>query len=198
MPTIEYAKEKVEDAFKLAETFYKRSFSRPKTIIFKRKGTNAGHCHYGRKELMFNLTLMEQEGIKFDDTYAHEVAHWIDKEVNGYSYTPSGRRDIHGKKWQYIMTRVMKIPASRCHSYDTSTVQRKKQSKHEYTCACRSHFVSTTIHNKIVRGSRRICLSCRQRIVIKQFNAIVPQKPIDNVQAKIAELQAQLAKLQNA
>jgi SprT protein len=188
--------DKVEEAFKKAEAYYGRTFSRPKHIIFKRSGTTGGHCWYANSELMFQIALAEQEGDKFlNRTPAHEVAHWIDKEVNGYSYTPSGRRDIHGKKWQFIMTKVMGLDASRCHSYDTSTIVKKKQAKHEYTCGCKSHFITTTIHNKILRGSRRICLRCRQRIVIKQFNAIVPQKPIDNIQAKIAELKQQIKEL---
>lgn len=195
MTLIESAKLKIEDAFLKAEKYYGHSFSRPKNIIFKRTGTNAGHSNYGRRELMFHLEFMEREGSNFDSTYYHEVAHYIEDEKYGVSYSRSGRRIVHGRRWKFIMAYVMGYPPERCHSYDTSTVKTRQQAKHEYTCSCRSHFVTTTIHNKILRGRWRKCMRCQQRIIFKQFNAVVPKKPIDNIQAEIFKIQEQIRQL---
>jgi SprT protein len=186
MTLIESAKLKIEDAFIRAEKFYNRSFSRPNIIIFKRTGTNAGHCNYARKELMFHLHMMENEGDKFDPTYYHEVAHWIDKEVYGYSYTQSGRRDIHGKKWQYIMKHVMKQEASRCHSYDVSDVKRKRTT-YSYCCD-RGHKLTLTsvIHNRIITGRKGYRCKCGGKLSLH-----VPTKEdqIEALKKRIASLE---------
>jgi SprT protein len=180
--------DKVEESFKKAEVFYGRTFSRPSNIIFQRTGSTAGHCHYGRKELMFQLTLAENEGDKFiNRTPAHEVAHWIDKEVNGYSYTASGRRDVHGKKWQYIMKYVMKQEASRCHSYDTSQVKGKRnRTSYDYVCANGHNLLlSSVIHNRLMKGRGYRC-KCGGKLTLK-----VPSK-----EEQIEALKKQLAALE--
>lgn len=119
--------DKVEESFKKAEAYYGRTFSRPKNIIFKTTGRVAGHCWYAKSELMFQITLAEHEGDRFiNRTPAHEVAHWIDKEVYGFQHT-GNRRIIHGKTWQFIMTRVMGQDCTRCHSYDTTILSKSYQ-----------------------------------------------------------------------
>jgi len=186
--------DKVEESFKKAEAYYGRTFSRPKHIIFKRTGTNGGHCWYERSELMFQISLAEKEGDKFvNRTPAHEVAHWIDKEVNGYSYTPSGRRDIHGKKWKFIMTNVMGLEASRCHSYDVSDVAIKRK-RYDYACS-NGHTlsISSVKHNRIVnRLWRNLPMpyrcKCGGKLSLK----------VKTREDKIKELEEQIKQLTNA
>jgi SprT protein len=186
MTLIESANLKIEDAFLRAEKFYNKTFTRPKTIIFKRTGTNAGHCNYTRKELMFQLSMMEKEGDSFDPTYYHEVAHWIDKEVNGYSYKPSGRRDIHGKKWQYIMKYVMRLEASRCHSYDVSEVKRSRTTYSYFCERGHSHTLSSVIHNRMTSGRKSYKCKCGGKLSLK-----VPSRneQMEALRKQIAELE---------
>lgn len=184
--------DKVEESFKKAEAFYGKTFTRPEHIIFKRTGTNAGHCHYGRKELMFQIALAEQEGDAFiSRTPAHEVAHYIEKEVYGYQYKKTARglrRDIHGKNWQFIMRYVMKQDASRCHSFDTSAVKRKRET-FDYCCSNgHSYKLSSVIHNRIMAGNRKgYRCKCGGKLSMVD---------IFNKQNEIEELKRQLAALQ--
>lgn len=184
--------DKVEESFKKAEAFYGKSFSRPTTIIFKRTGTVGGHSNYARKELMFQIVLAENEGDNFiNRTPAHEVAHYIEKEAYGYQYTPSGRRDIHGKKWQYIMKYVMKQDASRCHSYDTSIVKRKRTT-YQYTCANgHSHNISSVIHNRMIAGSRSYRCKCGGSLSIKDLRP-TKEMEIELLKQKIADLEKKI------
>lgn len=176
--------DKVEEAFVIAEKFYGRTFSRPTNIIFKRSGTMGGYCWYAKKELMFQLDFAEHNPDKFDSTCFHEVAHWIDKEVYGYRHTDSGRRQIHGNTWKYIMSKVYRLSPDRCHTYDTSVTTTKKQDRKIYKCNCREHKISTTIHNRICRGHEYKCRSCGYRLI---FDAKLSQ--MQELQAKIALLQ---------
>lgn len=179
--------EKIEESFKKAEAFYGRSFSRPKHIVFKTKGTSGGHCCYGRSELMFQIELAKNHAEDFiSQTVPHEVAHWIDVERYGYERTRTGRYVHHGRTWKYIMRHVYGLNPDRCHSYDVSTVVTKQQERHNYTCNCgQSHVVSTTIHNRIMNGKKYRCRICRTNLVYK---------PKTNDE-KIAELQLQLLRL---
>lgn len=187
---------KVEESFKKAESFYKVPLSRPTNIIFKRNGTTAGYSCYGRKELMFQLDLAEHNEEDFiTETVPHEVAHYVDDQIYGNKYV-NGRRQSHGPRWKYIMRYVFGLNPDRCHNYDTSVTITKKQAKHEYTCACRSHFVTTTKHNKMLRGQVRRCIYCKTNLVFKNFQAIPPKNPITNLQAEIEKLKQQIAALQ--
>jgi len=184
--------DKVEESFLKAEAFYGRKFSRPTSIIFKRKGRVAGHCWYAKSELMFQLALAEQEGDKFiNRTPAHEVAHWIDRELYGYKYTVSKRLIKHGKTWQYIMENVMKQESSRCHSYDTTAFRRKKAVRQRFNYVClsgHSLIISSVCHNRILRGNEeKYHCRCGSSISLK-----VPSK-----EEQIAELQRKIAQLTN-
>jgi SprT protein len=158
----------VEASFLKAEKFYGKTFERPKTFIFKRNGTCGGYANWGTKEMMFQLDLAEtNEQDYLLHTVPHEVAHYVQFQQYGYC-------KAHGREWKFIMRNVMRIPADRCHSYDTSVTKTKKQTKHIYGCGCGKEFkLSTTLHNKILRGSNRICGTCRGRLhLIKRGNPL--------------------------
>lgn len=184
--------DRVEQAFVIAEKFYGRTFTRPQHIIFKRNGTKGGHCWYAKKELMFQLDLAENNPDKFFSTVDHEVAHWIDREVYGIQY--NGTRHVgHGKTWKYIMSRVYGLNPDRYHSYDTSVTTTKKQTRHIYKCSCREHKVSTTVHNKIMRGYTYSCQCCGTRIALDVTSApIKPKTQLETIQDQINKLKQQL------
>lgn len=189
MTVIEIANLKIEDAFIRAEKFYNRSFSRPKSVIFKRTGTNAGHCNYTRSELMFHVGLMEQEGEKFHDTYYHEVAHWIDRELYGFKRTPRGKMIRHGRTWKYIMQYVMNQDPERCHSFSVKNFKRTVVRK-RYNYICNNNhtlIVSSVCHNRIAKGTHRYNCKCGGRIS--------PKVPSNTDQ--IAELEARIKLLTN-
>ncbi len=177
--------DKVEECFVKAEKFYGKTFERPKNIIFKTTGTTGGHSNYKRRELMFNIILANENGDDFvNRTVPHEVAHYVQRAVYGYA----GVRP-HGREWQYVMTKVYGLNPDRCHSYDVTSVKTRKQTRHKYGCPCGKTFnITTTLHNKIKRGSTRICLSCRGRIALIQEGDADQQK-LDFLKRKLEKLQ---------
>lgn len=157
------------ECFTIAEKFYGRKFSRPKSIIYKRNGSWGGYCNYHKSELMFQLDFAEHYKDKFlNRTVPHEVAHWIDKEVNGFLRKGS-RRDIHGKTWQYIMTEVFKTDASRCHNYDTNVTSVKGGNNYVYECSCMEHTFSSIRHNRARKGKTTYhCRKCGSGLTFKR------------------------------
>lgn len=150
--------EKVEESFVIAESFFNTKFERPRNIIFKRKGTTAGYSNYNNRELMFQLDLAEANTEHFiNEIVPHEVAHYVQRAIYGYG------RNVphHGWQWKHIMLRVYKLSPERCHTYDTSVTKVKRQQRFPYKCACRTHSVSSTIHNRIQKSGRRYtCNDC--------------------------------------
>jgi SprT protein len=161
---------KVEESFLKAERYYNRTFPRPK-VIFKRNGTTAGYARRDLSLLMFQLDLAESNKQDFmDNTVPHEVAHII-------QFVLYPRSSAHGYEWKSIMTRVMNISPDRCHSYDTSVTVVKKQTTHLYSCGCGKEFnVTQTMHNKILKGSNRVCARCRGRLILKKMGNPYEQK----------------------
>lgn len=182
--------DKVEESFKKAEAYYNRTFTRPKNIIFKRNGTVGGHSNYLKSELMFQLDFAEAYPEDFlGDTVPHEVAHYVDREMYGYTHR-NGRRIVHGRTWKFIMRNVYKLDPERCHNYDPSVTKTKKHVKYTYQCACGTLEVSKKIHNKIqVLGRTYHCRRCKQNIflVVK-----TKEETISELQQKINQLQQQL------
>jgi SprT protein len=157
-------KEKVEKCIAIAEKFFNTSFIRPQSIIFKRNGTTAGWSNYGKKTLMFQLDLAENNSDHFlNQTVPHEVAHYVQRAVYGYGVKP------HGREWKYIMLSVFKIQPDRCHQYDTSVTKKRKVAKFTYTCGCRTHQVSAVKHNRmLLNKARYICNRCEGSIRLVQ------------------------------
>lgn len=168
----------VENAFIIAEKYYNRTFPRP-NVIFKRNGTCAGYASRDCKILMYQLDLAEHHKTAFIQTIKHEVAH----NIQFHLYP---RSKGHGYEWKFIMTRVMRIPANRCHNYDVSVTKTKKQARHTYTCGCNTIFnLSTTLHNRIQNGKNRRCLKCHGRIFLKSDTA-------ESLLAQLKEIQNKL------
>lgn len=179
---------KVEECFQIAEKFYGRTFERPHNIIFKTSGTTGGTSNFRKKELMFQLDFAIHNQDYVDVVVPHEVAHYVQRAV--YGYFSGGRKVMpHGREWKYVMRYVYNLNPERCHSYDTSVTNTKKQTTHLYGCGCGKEFnLSTTMHNKILKGSKRICKSCRGSIVLKKEGNPVEQK----LQSLMKQLQARV------
>jgi SprT protein len=179
---------KVEESFVIAEKFYNRTFERPRNIIFKRSGTTGGHSHYGRRELMFQLDLAEHNQEDFlKRTVPHEVAHYVQRAVYGYSR--NGKKVMpHGTEWKYIMRNVYHLNPDRCHTYDTSvTTTRKRARDFKWSCDCKIHNVTSNIHNKMLRGQRRRCITCKG--VLRFDSAKTDMDKLQEMLEKLATLQ---------
>ena len=124
-------------------------------VEYNVNGTCAGKAWYRTNKVSFNpVLLMENVDEFLARTVVHEVAHLIAWDV----YLDKG----HGAQWRRVMTRLGAEP-KRCHSYDVATV-RKTRTTFEYKCNCKTHYISTRMHNSILAGSTYSCRTCKSRI----------------------------------
>lgn len=89
-------------------------------IKFDLRGTTAGRA-WGRKNVIqFNPILLDQNPEVFvRQTVGHEVAHLA-------AFVKNPNCEPHGKDWKLIMW-SLRLPAKRCHNYDTSTITGRKR-----------------------------------------------------------------------
>jgi len=134
----------------------------PDTISYKfnLRGTIAGKASFTDYTLYFNLILAENNLLDFfNDTIPHEIAHLYQRK-----FYPDSKP--HGIEWRDIMLEGDYNPL-RCHSYDTQIIKqaRKPKNKFVYICNCGKTFKLTEcLHNRIKKGSGRICKTCKGKI----------------------------------
>ena len=140
----------------------KHDFNHP-VIKFTKKGVVAGTSSFnydkGNGTLNFNPIIMRDNWKEFDQTVVHEVSHYCVSLYCGSLISKNGRRVSHGTSWKNMMYFFGKNP-SRCHGYDVSRAKTRSQRQWRYECGCQVHLLSTTMHNKIRKGSNRVCMSC--------------------------------------
>lgn len=137
-------------------------------VKFDLKGTTAGQAVFKKGEyyLRFNLGALQVEGgwdHLYNDTVPHEVAHLVQRLHPDW---PKSRKanPSHGIYWRRVM-KAFQVEANRCHSLPLPKA--RQQRKWAYTCACMTHEVSTTLHNKMVKGQIRICELCKAQVTYK-------------------------------
>jgi len=145
-----------------AEGIFSRRFERV-PVTFDLSGTSAGMFKaYGRQRwIRYNPWIFAKH---FDenlaDTVPHEVAHFIVHEV-------FGRRRVkpHGEEWRTLMRAFGANPSATFH-LDLEGIPQRRQRTHPYRCRCRDHKVSSTRHNRILRGSGQYyCRYCDAELV---------------------------------
>lgn len=139
--------EKLEKVIEIAEDHFEQKFMFPNKVEYKKRGATAGTAQPAIWALDFNLAIFEQNVEDFlARTVPHEMAHLIDSQINPEGHEPqlkgyrrNGRpiykRDIHGRSWKNVM-RVIGADTSRCHSYDVSTVSKKRE---KFVWVCSAH-----------------------------------------------------------
>ena len=145
-----------------AGALFDRRFD-PVPVLFDLRGTAAGmfKAHGRRRWIRYNPWIFAkyfEENLR--DTVPHEVAHYIVHELYG-------RRRVrpHGPEWQALMALFGADPEV-TFKLDLEGVPRRRQATHAYRCDCREHQVSTTRHNRVLRGTGRYhCRYCDGELV---------------------------------
>ena len=115
--------------------------------------------------ISLNPKLLNEYKEKYiNEVFVHEYAHAITTK----NYPPSRntnwkRTKPHGKEFKSVCSLfgIVGKATSSLVKDKTLLKTKNKQRRFSYTCDCgHNHQVSTTIHNKILRGSRRICSKC--------------------------------------
>jgi len=145
--------ERINQVFDTCEQYFNRRFFRPK-IDFSLRGRTAGRAFHFQNLIKLNAKILVENGDKFiADTPGHEAAHIIARYVFGNCIRP------HGNEWAKVMA-VINQPATRCHNFEVKT-------KNVYICNCpeRKHYVSTRMHNNVLRGTHNVsCILCSGKL----------------------------------
>lgn len=154
--------EATEDFICRAEGFYQRQFDRI-PVLFDLRGRAAGMFKVvGKKRcIRYNPWIFAkyyEENLT--DTVPHEVAHFIVHEV----YGDRGVRP-HGQQWRTLMA-GFGASDEVTFKLDLSDIPQRVQRTHPYRCDCRTHQVSSTRHNRVLKGVGRYhCRYCDGQLV---------------------------------
>ncbi|MEM4258086.1 MAG: SprT-like domain-containing protein [Candidatus Thermoplasmatota archaeon] len=183
---------KINDCLAIANKHYNPvcPFKMPK-VEYNLHGTCGGLAYPTQWRLRFHpVFIAENTEDYIENTVPHEVAHLIDYEVHklhvqGFGYRVK-RRSIHGPTWRAVM-RLLGANPARCHTYDTSNVQRKSSFMYECPCCKKEFRLGPTRHKKIQNGAIYWCSSCgrdRGNLVYQQANQSAKLAVTKPVQAK--------------
>ena len=130
-----------------AERLFGRQFDRL-PVLFDLRGSTAGMYKVlgKRRWIRYNPWIFAKYyEVNLADTVPHEVAHFIIDDVYGK------HAKAHGPEWKALMSRFGADPGV-TFNLDLSDIPRRQQRTHAYNCQCRSHEVSSTRHNRVMRG----------------------------------------------
>jgi predicted SprT family Zn-dependent metalloprotease len=100
-------------------------------VEFNVRGAVAGKMDIHCGIMYLNpILLIENEQNFIDRTVTHEFAHYVDKQLYPENFDfRKIKRSLHGPTWKRIM-RKFGADDSRCHTYDVSSIRRKKTKKY--------------------------------------------------------------------
>lgn len=158
---------KVEQAYVKAEQHYRVNLIRP-TIVYEKVGTTAGTANYAGNRINLNSGLLMRNVEMFvNRTPVHEAGHLICGQIYPETRTKdddSGKREIHGPKWQEVMTVIGATDIERTHKYDVSEVRKQNdRTLYDYKCPCceRKYRLTARRELLLLRGKRRyFCVDC--------------------------------------
>lgn len=144
-----------------AEQIFDRRFKRI-PVLFDLRGTSAGMYKVlgKRRWIRYNPWIFAKYyDLNVRDTVPHEVAHYIVDEMY------SKRAKPHGVEWQQLMALFEADPGV-TFNLDLTGIPRRIQRTHTYHCLCDAHEVSSTRHNRVLRGRGTYhCRNCDGKLV---------------------------------
>jgi len=149
--------QRIREVFAKAQQMYGMEFPMP-TITFKLKGKRGGYAMVRKNLIAINNDMLHRNGDAFiKDVPGHEAAHIIARKIYPFAI------DSHGAEWATVMRNVAFQEPKRCHNFVVVT-------RNEYFCKCTDTiYVSTTIHNRILKGKSYHCKICKSTIFWKKL-----------------------------
>lgn len=158
--------ERVAELLDQCEQHFNRPFA-PIEIRFDLHGRVSGMYCVRRNQqwLRFNPFIFAKYFTdSLDNTVPHEVAHYVAQVLFG-----PNRIRPHGREWKSIMQKLGAEPRV-TGDYDLAGIAVKRQRRFHYVCGCMSHQLTTTRHNKIVRGqSHYFCRRCNGELLQRPY-----------------------------
>jgi SprT protein len=143
----------------LAGELFERPF-RPVPVLFDLRGSSAGMFRAAGSEcwIRYNPWIFAkyfEENL--EGTVPHEVAHYVVHEL----YRRRRAVKPHGAEWRAVMAAFDADPGV-TFQLDLTGIPQRRQRTHTYRCDCRTHQLSATRHNRILRdGARYHCRYCK-------------------------------------
>ena len=150
----------------LAEEVFERRFERI-PVHFDLRGRAAGMFKVdgSRRWVRFNPWIFSKYYAEnLGETVPHEIAHYVVHEIWGPG-TRRRRIKPHGQEWRAVMA-AFGVEGEVTFDLDLAGIPQRRQATHPYRCDCRVHDVSSTRHNRVVRGVGRYhCMRCQALLV---------------------------------
>jgi len=155
--------DKVLETLERAQRAFNITLDIPKIEYRDMSGT-AGMAYPTLWKVVYAITLFEQNEERFlNRTVPHEIAHLVTHKIY-----PKAKQ-AHGPEWRYVMHVLGVTDNSRCHSYDTSSVKKRRSPRakpNRVYCGCGSKFVTDTIYRRMIEGRGYRCTTCDKRLAI--------------------------------
>ena len=155
-------REKIRELVNMYVDMASKHFNRyivPPQCEFSLSGISAGMTYTSRNAVNFNMAIcMENQETFLKTTVPHEVAHIVTGQIFKYA-------SAHGKEWKHVMEHCFGVRATRCHSYEVAHLKTRQIRLWTYVCGCSTHTVTTTIHNRMLKGTGKYkCKRCGKLI----------------------------------
>lgn len=131
-------------------------------VVFDLKGRAAGMYKIKKSQrfIRYNPYLFAKYfSDNMTTTVPHEVAHYIVDVLYGMRNTLP-----HGKEWKAIMA-IFNADASVTCQFDLDGVPTKNYHRFNYSCLCRTHKLTRIRHNRVLKGMRYSCRSCKNELI---------------------------------
>ena len=131
-------------------------------VLFDLKGKTAGMYKVNKSQrvIRYNPYIFARYfSENLSVTVPHEVAHYIVDVLYGMRNTLP-----HGQEWQNMMA-LFNADASVTCCYDLEGIPTKQYQRFDYCCSCRTHRLTRIRHNRVLKGVRYHCRSCKSELV---------------------------------
>ena len=124
---------------------------------------------YKSVTLRLNVDLLEEYGeVYVNEVVVHEYAHMVIRKLYPTKMLDGKKVHNHGKEWKAVCKAYNHKGSYKTSLFDDSKVLLKiykEQNPHEHNCSCKTHNVSTKIHNELLNGERYTCTDCNSVIL---------------------------------
>jgi predicted SprT family Zn-dependent metalloprotease len=129
-------------------------------IIFNnRMRSTLGRAFYKKWELHLNTQVLKEHPEQFNDTFAHELAHFL-------AYAGFGDAK-HGRSWKHVM-RVLGYRPERCHKLNVEHLRHRHPVLGIADCSCRENQIKARMFKKMKMGVKYRCRMCKQQLILRE------------------------------
>jgi len=173
--------EKYKNELEIKLINYNMDISRMEIPIldYNLTGKIAGKAYWKSNMIKLNINYLNSkyQDDMITETLYHEYGHLVNSYLLRTNNYPDKRYDSffksrvkpHGKEWKFLMN-VMNMSDSVTHDYDKIEIEIENERMYNritYVCLCNEWEETKSSHNKMRRGVKYFCQSCKSHLVLK-------------------------------